>query len=617
MNDWRASEDPDLITRASARSFSPLAMPAQNLARHPMTAQRLKPAATRRSTGSTLILALVLLATFIATAIFVRGLWGALSLQNGGSLAHYLFLANASVLFAWIAFAGANATAGAIAIVAGRGRDTIKLPASGEPITTRNALLFPIYHEDPNEIAQRIAELDAQLRARGNEKHFDVFVLSDSRSEEARAQERDVFARLVTERGVALPVLYRNRDQNIGKKAGNIADWVTRHGGRYSHFVIFDADSRITGSLLARLVAAMERSHDSGIIQTVPRLANPRTVFAALNAFAHNIYGPAFAAGFASWQGASGNYWGHNAIIRTRAFAQAAGLPELPGKAPFGGHIQSHDFVEAALIRRAGWRVDLVTSPKGSSEEGPTTVVDMAVRDRRWMQGNLQHLRVLTARGLAPISRMHMAFGILGYLSSALWASMLVLGTWLSWQEQTRVTSYFTDTKTLFPSWPTFDPEAGLAVLSGTAAVLFLPKISGLLAHLWTTRATALETVATVAAAIGETLLSMLIAPVMMLIHLRGLFDILAGHDSGWAAQVRDARQITLAQSARFHLAHVVIGLLLAVVSLLISVEIAAWMLPVTLGLVASPIVTWATARRWRPVTRRRAALRAHRMRPA
>ncbi|MEZ5878057.1 MAG: glucans biosynthesis glucosyltransferase MdoH [Tepidamorphaceae bacterium] len=396
-----------------------------------------------------------------------------------------------------------------------------------------------------------------------------------------------------------LRVYYRNRENNTGKKAGNIADWLTRHGGKYNHFVIFDADSRMSGALLVRLTAAMEFSHDSGIIQTVPRLVNPKTIFAALTAFAHNIYGPAFAAGFASWQGASGNYWGHNAIIRTRAFAQSAGLPVLPGKAPFGGHILSHDFVEAALIRRAGWRLDLVTSTPESSEEGPPTIIDIAVRDRRWMQGNLQHLAVLGTSGMVPISRLHIALGILGYLSSALWALMLIIGTWLSWHEQYRITAYFPDSETLFPTWPVFDPEAGLAVLKGTALVLFMPKISGLIAHLWKASAGIGEALRTIGLALTETIASMLIAPVMMIIHVRGLVEILLGRDSGWSAQRRDADAISLSQALRFHTVHVVTGLILAAVSASISVQIALWMSPVTAGLLLAPVMTWLTSMRF------------------
>ncbi|MEI9964607.1 MAG: hypothetical protein WDM92_07790 [Caulobacteraceae bacterium] len=103
----------------------------------------------------------------------------------------------------------------------------------------------------------------------------------------------------------------------------------------------------------------------------MPLIVNARTPFARLQQFANRLYGPVFALGHQWWAGAEGNYWGHNAIIRVQAFAESAGLPHLPGKRPFGGHIMSHDFVEAALLRRRGWAVRMAPALQGSYEETP------------------------------------------------------------------------------------------------------------------------------------------------------------------------------------------------------------------------------------------------------
>ena len=148
-----------------------------------------------------------------------------------------------------------------------------------------------------------------------------------------------------------------------------------------------------------RLASAMDANPRVGLIQTVPRLVGGQTLFACLQQFAAGYYGPIVAAGLAAWHGGGGNYWGHNAIIRTRAFAASAGLPQLSGSPPLGGHILSHDFVEAALLRRAGWEVHLVPSLQGSYEGCPPTLSELIARDRRWAQGNLQHLRLLNASG--------------------------------------------------------------------------------------------------------------------------------------------------------------------------------------------------------------------------
>src|SRR6202042_2078774 len=207
-------------------------------------------------------------------------------------------------------------------------------------------------------------------------------------------------------------IFYRRRPRNTARKSGNIAEWMRRFGGAYQQFLILDADSLMPGETLVRLVGAMERHPDVGLAQTLPIIPGASTLFARMQQFAGRVYGPLIAHGIAWWHGAEGNYWGHNALIRTRAFAEQAGLPELRGRRPFGGHIMSHDFVEAALLRRAGWSVWMVPALAGSYEEGPPNVPDMAIRDRRWCQGNLQHMAVLPARGLYWLSRMHMLVGI-------------------------------------------------------------------------------------------------------------------------------------------------------------------------------------------------------------
>jgi membrane glycosyltransferase len=192
--------------------------------------------------------------------------------------------------------------------------------------------------------------------------------------------------------------------------------------------LVLDADSLMTGECIVRLAIAMEADPDAGIIQTLPLIINRNTFFARLQQFAAKVYGPVIATGLSAWMGRDGNYWGHNAIIRTAAFAAHAGLPDLRGKPPLGGHILSHDFVEAALIRRAGWRVYMLPDLGGSYEESPPSLIDLAARDRRWCQGNLQHMRVITAKGLKLPSRQHFATGIMGYLASPFWLFQLIVG---------------------------------------------------------------------------------------------------------------------------------------------------------------------------------------------
>src|SRR4029079_14192197 len=187
----------------------------------------------------------------------------------------------------------------------------------------------------------------------------------------------------------------------------NIADFVTRWGGHYDHMIVLDADSSMSGETLLTLARAMAAEARAGIIQTVPALHRRNTLFARMQQFAGRIYGPVIAAGLAAGQGGEGNYWGHTAITRARAFPEAAGLPELSGKKPFGGHILSHDFVEAALIRRAGWAVYRLHALGASYEEASPPLDARESRDRRWCQGNLQHSKIVFSKGLHWASRLH------------------------------------------------------------------------------------------------------------------------------------------------------------------------------------------------------------------
>lgn len=543
----------------------------------------------------------LLIATLGASIAFAVGLYTALALHNGGTPLHYLFLVISTLSFSWIAFGAANAAIGVCALLAGTQGNSIEPAPAIAPAGVRAALLFPVYHEDPGTIADFIRHIVRELDEARALDTFAIFVVSDSQTEEDRKAERKTFTTLATDIGSQITFAYRNRPDNVGKKAGNIANWVRTHGGAYDYFIVFDADSVMSADTLIRLVETMEAHSDTALIQTVPRLASGDTAFSRLQAFANNVFGPLSAAGLAAWQGASGNYWGHNAIIRTRAFAESAGLPSLPGEAPWGGHIQSHDFVEAALLRRAGWRVALITSLEGTYEQSPPTFVGMAVRDRRWMQGNLQHARILGARGLTLVSRVHLGMGIASYVSSVLWLLVILLGLWLMWIEQQRVVSYFDSTKSLFPNWPTYDPAAALDLLIATMAVVFLPKLLGL-GYALGKSLRDLQPLRSTRRLLGlwslELLHSVLLAPVTMLNHVRALIQILLRQDAGWKPQTRTGTVIDFADAFRFHLAHVVVGALLSIAASSIAWHALLWLLPVVLGLLLSPIVTWLTSHR-------------------
>jgi membrane glycosyltransferase len=505
-----------------------------------------------------------------------------------------LFAGFFALTFAWIAFSCASAVLGFWVLLRGR----LHEPRLADVTEIgRTALLMPVYNEDPERVFTALSRMGLALRREGVGRHFDIFVLSDTRKENIADAERDAFDWLKRQLSPAIKVYYRRREMNHHRKAGNIADFVQRWGGAYDHMLVLDADSDMSASAMITLARAMAADSEAGIIQSLPLLQNRWTPFARMTQFAGRVYGPLVAAGLAAWHGRDGNYWGHNAIIRTRAFAEAAGLPELIGRKPFGGHVLSHDFVEAALIRRAGYAVYMLPQLQGSYEETPPSLVDLATRDRRWAQGNLQHVKIVGAKGLHWVSRMHLIQGIMSYLASPLWLMLLLAGLMLATVARHVTPNYFPDSFSLFPSWPVFDPELAFHLLAVTFGVLYLPKVLALALALGNAElrkgcggvSGLFKSVA------AETLVSMLLSPIMMLIQSRFVADVLLGRDSGWNAQNRDDQAMPLGACAQKHALHVAAGFGFAVLSFHISLATFLWLLPIAGALVLSPLVSWAS----------------------
>jgi membrane glycosyltransferase len=276
-----------------------------------------------------------------------------------------------------------------------------------------------------------------------------------------------------------------------------------------------------------------------------------------------------------------------------------AGMPDLPGRPPLGGPIMSHDFVEAALMRRAGWKLYLVPELSGSYEESPPSLIDFAERDRRWCQGNLQHSRIVPAAGLHWMSRLHLLTGIMSYLASPLWLLLIVLGLLLALQAHFLRPEYFPNRFALFPTWPVFDPVRALRLFIGTMAVLLAPKGLGFLLlvkdrEMLQRCGGALRAGASV---LLEVMISSLLAPVTMLMQSAVVMSILTGRDAGWKAQRRDDGSIPMRTIASYHRPHTLCGVLLAVAAYAVSPSLLAWMSPVVLGLFLAIPVSAVTGR--------------------
>nr|WP_291295064.1 glucans biosynthesis glucosyltransferase MdoH [Elioraea sp.] len=497
-----------------------------------------------------------------------------------------------AMLFAWIGLAFINAIIGFAVLL--RGRTHHLLEAGGRlALTTRTALLMPIHNEQAAAVFGAIEAMHGSLVEAGAAASFDIFVLSDTTDPDAWIAEEAQFLAIRHRIAGGPPIHYRRRHDNAERKVGNIAEWITRFGGAYAHFVVLDADSVMEGRTLVRLAGAMERHPDVGMIQTLPISVDGETLLARMQQFAGRIHGALIAAGNAWWQGAEGNYYGHNAIIRTAAFAASAGLPHLPGAKPFGGQILSHDFIEAALLRRAGWAVHTIPLLSGSHEQGPPNMIDSAIRDRRWCQGNLQHAAILPAAGLHPISRLHLLTGIGAYLTAPLWLAFLIGGIVLSLKAHLAGHVYFPTGHALFPHWPVVDPVRAKWMFVATMMMLIVPKLLAAAAFLRNTsesrRAGGAGTV--LAGTVIEIIVSGLIAPVSMLTHARHVASILAGRDAGWSAQCRDRRHVAWRDAIRLYAWHTLLGVALCFV-ILIAPSLALWMSPVILGLLlAIPLV--------------------------
>lgn len=463
-------------------------------------------------------------------------------------------------------------------------KDKHKPKRSEAPELPRTALLMPIYHEDPECVfASLLAMREALAREPGGEA-FEIFVLSDSRSPERAAEEERAFRRVAALSDPRIPVYYRRRSKNERQKAGNLAEFFERFGHRYTYAVILDADSLMRADTLVELVRRMEAAPEVALIQAPLSLHGGRTLFARAQQLATSVHGPVLTRGLARWAGPHGNYYGHNAIVRVKAFLDCCALPTLAGKPPFGGHILSHDFVEAALLCRDGWQVRIAHDLSGSYEELPPTVPEYVARDRRWCQGNFQHLRIAFAAGLKPMSRLYMLVGAFMYLASPLWLLFIVMGAVMTIQHGA----------------PEVTREVGLVLITATCFILLGPRVLGLAATLRDSerKATHGGALKVTASVFVETLFATLLSPILMLHHTRIVASILLGKAIRWGAQNRKGGG-ELTTIARSELFTTLCGLGAALLLAQLQPALLWWLAPVWLPwALAIPLVLIASSER-------------------
>lgn len=463
---------------------------------------------------------------------------------------------------------------------------------------TSTALIFPIYNENVVRVLEGLRATYESLKRTGELERFDFFILSDSTNPDKWIEEERRWSELVRELGALGRIYYRRRTLNEGKKSGNVRDFLNSWGRRYRYFVCFDADSMMRGETLVDLVKLMEVHPDVGLIQTVPGLINAESLFGRMQQFANRFYAPIFITGLNFWAQSFGNYWGHNAIIRTEPFMHYCDLPQLPGRKPFGGQILSHDFVEAALMLKENWQVWMAYDLEGSYEEAPQGLIENAQRDRRWCQGNLQHSLLLLAKGLRGISRVHLLLGIFGYLSGPLWLAFLLTFSLIRWTDLLSELTML-PVRGFFPYLDLSATAHAFFIFVICMTVIMLPKVLALLDLAFDPeRRRAFGGLArTTLSVVGETLFSTLHAPLQMLWHTRFVITILLGMGVSWGTQNRDADGTEWMYAVRRHWGHVLVGVVWGGLVFWLDEITFWWFLPVLAGMFVSIPLSVLTSR--------------------
>ncbi|MEM7642411.1 MAG: glucans biosynthesis glucosyltransferase MdoH [Pseudomonadota bacterium] len=452
------------------------------------------------------------------------------------------------------------------------------------------ALLVPVHEEAPWDVFGNAAAMLETLARHSGDHRYTLYILSDTQSADRAAQEEAAYDAL-RHRLPEARIWYRRRVENTDRKVGNLAQWVAHWGGAHDAMLVLDADSLMSAQAIRDLTDALARDTQAGLIQSFPQLIGAQTLFARSQQFANAIYGVALAEGLARWTGREGNYWGHNAIIRTKAFASSAGLPRIRSLRGTEELILSHDFVEAGLLRRAGWAVRFLPRLRGSYEETPPTLIDHILRDRRWCRGNLQHLGLLGTRGLHALSRFHLFHGAVGYLLSPLWFALLMLWAAVGVSADRSVINYFSPDNPTMPNWPELSSVNHIWLMAALYGLLLAPKLIGAAALL--VSGVPIARVGGWARFLGSLLLEIVIsiayAPILMVQQTLAVALAMFGGRMDWRPQNREGGAYSWATLLRFHALETGIGAILT--AGMVTGFVSLWLLPIAGSLLlAAPL---------------------------
>ena len=512
------------------------------------------------------------------------------------------------VLFAlntpWLSIGFWNAVIG-FGLLHGSGnwlRTIVPIKGHGEdaaPITSRTAIVMPVFNEDPARVLRHLRTVTQSLDATGLAGHFEIFLLSDTNRLTLAAEEDRLFADWRATAPIPERLHYRRRSHNLRQKVGNLEDFCERWGDDFEHMVVLDADSLMSGAAILRLVRLMQANPKLGILQSLITGLPATSAFARVFQFGMRHGMRSYTTGSAWWQGDEGPYWGHNAIIRLAPFREHCRLPRLPGRAPLGGEILSHDQVEAVMMRGAGYEVRVLPIEDGSFEENPPTLQDFMKRDLRWCQGNIQYFKLLNMPNIRPLGRLQILLAIMMYTAAPVWYAFMLTGLaqFVS-HAMTETTPLYDEVVGTFIT-PMAEMNGGVMLFFVILGMNFAPKILGVLDVLLRAEERKRYGGAGIIAvgAVVEALFSMLIAPVAALAQTIFLAGLFLGRKVTWDAQVRDQRSVSIGEAFKGLWPQTLMGVVFAGGLWVFAPEFLIWGAPVTLGLLLAAPFAAITSR--------------------
>ena len=527
---------------------------------------------------------------FAATMIGVLGLAALALTPDGFGIVDIILLALFAVTLPWMVAGFWNALIGFLIMRFSADPIAAIMPVvarirGDEPVTASTAILLCIRNELPERMIRNLEPMLAGLDAAGCGERFHLYVLSDTGDAGIADSEEASFAALASRWRGRVASTYRRRADNTGYKAGNIREFCERWGSQHDFAVTLDADSFMSADAVLRLVRIMQADPRLGILQGLVVGLPSTSAFARVFQFGMRLGMRSYTIGSAWWQGDCGPYWGHNAVLRLKPFIAHCALPVLSGDGAQDRHILSHDQIEAALMRAAGYDVRVLPEEELGWEENPPTLLEFIRRDLRWCQGNMQYWRFLGLAGLKPVSRYQLGLAILMFIGSPAWMGLLVIGT---------LACAFSDTPPDF-----IRADAGIALFVCVLVMWFSPKIASavdILLHPGLRRAFGGAGLFMVNCII-ETVYSILLCPILWLGHTIFLAGLLFGREIGWIGQTRDDHAVPLTLALRNLWPHTLLGC--SAIGLLAITQPAA--IPYALFLAGGPAlaVPFAIATAW------------------